>query len=109
MATRSQIDTIVHKIVTSSHPEKVILFGSHAYGQPNADSDIDLLVITESDLPRYQRVRDLKKCLRGSKEAVDLLVYTPLEIEKWKDVKTAFITTVMEKGVVLFPPYYFNL
>ena len=102
MATRSQIDTIVHKIVTSSRPEKVILFGSHAYGQPNADSDIDLLVITESDLPRYQRVRDLKKSLRGSKEAVDLLVYTPLEIEKWKDVKTAFITTVMEKGVVLY-------
>ena len=98
----SQIDTIVRKIVISSCPEKVILFGSHAYGQPTADSDIDLLVITESEIPRYQRVRELKKCLRGSKSAIDLLVYTPLEIEKWKDVKTAFITTIMEKGVVLY-------
>jgi uncharacterized protein len=102
MATRAQIDTIVEKIVSYSCPKKIILFGSHAYGRPTADSDIDLFVIAESALPRYQRVRDLKKCLRGSKEAVDLLVYTPLEIEEWKDVKTAFITTVMEKGVVLY-------
>jgi len=102
MATTALIDTIVHKIVTACRPEKVILFGSYAYGQPTQDSDIDLLVITESYLPRYQRVRELKRCLRGSKAAVDLLVYTPDEIEKWKDVNTAFITTVMEKGIVLY-------
>lgn len=102
MVTSTLLDSIVDKIVTACHPEKVILFGSYAYGQPTQDSDIDLLVITGSKLPRYQRARELKKCLRGSKAAVDLLVYTPDEIEKWKDVNTAFITTVMEKGTVLY-------
>ncbi len=102
MASRTQIDEIVHKIVATCHPSKVILFGSHAYGQPDENSDVDLLIVAESDLPRYKRGREIRKCLRGSKMAVDLLVYTPGEIEKWKDVKTSFITTVMEKGIVLY-------
>lgn len=102
MASRAQIDEIVQRIVTTCHPQKVILFGSHAYGQPDEDSDVDLLVIAESALPRYLRGREIRKCLRGSKIAVDLLVYTRDEIERWKDVKPAFITTVMEKGIVLY-------
>jgi predicted nucleotidyltransferase len=83
------------------HPEKIVLFGSYAYGTPTEDSDLDLLIIKETELPRRMRGREVRKHLRGMKIAVDLLVYTNQEVEEWRDVNTAFITTVMGKGKVL--------
>ncbi len=102
MITSTQIDTIVKRIVENYQPEKIILFGSYAYGVPTEDSDLDLLIIKDSSLPRYKRGVEVRKHLRGLKVAIDLLVYTRQEIEKWKEVKTAFITSVMEKGKVLY-------
>lgn len=102
MITKKQIDEIVRRIVENFKPEKIILFGSYAYGNPSEDSDLDLLIIKDSNLPRYKRGREVRKYLRGLKVAVDLLVYTDEEVQKWKDVKPAFITTVTEKGRVLY-------
>jgi predicted nucleotidyltransferase len=102
MVTRQQIDTIVKRIAENCEPEKIILFGSYAYGVPSESSDLDLLIIKESALPRYKRGREIRRHLRGLKVAVDLIVYTRQEIEKWKDLNTAFITTVMNKGKVLY-------
>ena len=45
---RTEIETIVKQVVDAYRPEKIILFGSYAYGQPNADSDLDLLIIKEN-------------------------------------------------------------
>jgi predicted nucleotidyltransferase len=102
MITNAQIDTIVKRIVENYKPEKVILFGSYAYGAPSEDSDLDLLIIKDSSLPRYKRGIEVRKYLRGLKVAIDLIVYTQEEIDRWKEVKTAFITSVMEKGKVLY-------
>jgi uncharacterized protein len=102
MVTREQIEQIVNRVVTNYHPEKIILFGSYAYGEPKEHSDIDLVIIKDSNLPRYQRGREVRKYLRGMKVAVDLVVYTREEVEKWKHVKPAFISTVFEKGEVLY-------
>jgi uncharacterized protein len=102
MVTREQIDQIVKRVVTNYHPEKIILFGSYAYGEAEEHSDVDLLIIKDSELPRYQRGREVRKYLRGMKVAVDLVVYTREEVEKWKDVKPAFISMVFERGKVLY-------
>jgi len=61
-----------------------------------------LLIVKDSNIPRYKRGREVRRYLRGSKVAVDLVVYTKDEIQRWSNVKTAFITTVMEKGKVLY-------
>jgi predicted nucleotidyltransferase len=102
MVTKEQVDEIVKRIVENYRPEKIILFGSYAYGTPSEESDLDLLIIKDSNLPRYKRGREVRKYLRGLKLAIDLVVYTKEEIQKWSDVRTAFITTVMEKGNVLY-------
>ena len=102
MITREQINEITRRIVQSFQPEKVILFGSYARGNPTENSDLDLLIIKDSNIPRYKRGREIRKHLRGLKIPVDLVVYTKDEIHKWRLVKTAFITTVMESGVVLY-------
>ncbi|MBI3600315.1 MAG: nucleotidyltransferase domain-containing protein [Nitrospinae bacterium] len=102
MITKDRIDEIVKRIVENYHPEKIILFGSYAYGTPSEDSDLDLLIIKDSNLPRYKRGREVRRYLRGLKLAIDLVVYTKEEIQKWSDVRTAFITTAVERGKILY-------
>jgi predicted nucleotidyltransferase len=102
MITQNQINQVVDIIVKNIQPEKVILFGSYANGNPNEDSDLDLLVIKDTPEKRSRRGREIRKHLRGSKIPIDLLVYTPQEIEEWRDTKTAFITQVIEQGRVLY-------
>lgn len=86
MIPQEKINEVVERIVKNVQPEKVVLFGSYAYGEPYEDSDLDILVIKESVLPRHERVREIKKCLRGIKIPVDLIVYTPKEIDEWRGV-----------------------
>lgn len=96
------ISEVVHRIVEAVYPLKIILFGSYVYGLPEKDSDIDILVVMSSNLPRYRRSVPIYKALAGLLIPKDILVYTPQEIEEWSDVSQAFITTVMKKGKVIY-------
>jgi len=102
MITQEQINDIVIRIVDNIQPQKVILFGSYAYGKPDENSDIDLLVIKDTDVPANRRGREIRKHLRGLCIPMDILVYTQNEIDEWKDTRTAFITQVVEKGKILY-------
>lgn len=102
MITKSKISQIVKLIVKSIEPEKIILFGSYADGKPDENSDLDLLIIKDSKIPRYKRGREIRKYLRGTGIPMDIIVYTNEEIEKWKNVKEAFITQIISKGRVIY-------
>lgn len=98
------IQSVVNRIVEVCYPEKVILFGSYAYGNPSEDSDLDLLiVIKSSDKSRRQRNGEVRKHLWGMLSVPkDILVYTEAEIDAWKNVELAFITSVVKSGRVLY-------
>lgn len=98
----SLLQEVVRRIVESVDPEKIILFGSYAYGEPHEGSDLDILVVMDSDLPRYKRSVPIYRALAGLLIPKDVLVYTPEEIEAWKDVPQALITTVVNKGKVIY-------
>ncbi len=98
----SFISEIIHRIVEVARPLKIILFGSYAYDIPEKDSDIDILVVMSSDLPRYKRSVPIYRALAGLLIPKDVLVYTPEEIEEWSGVPQSFITTVMRKGKVVY-------
>ena len=103
MIGKDQIIEIVKRIVDSYKPEKIILFGSYAYGTPKKDSDLDLLIVKESSLPRYKRAREIRKHLWGISEIPkDILVYTQKEIDDWKEVEEAFITQVVKYGKIIY-------
>jgi len=102
LITKDQINQVVETIVQNVHPDKVILFGSYANGNPGEDSDLDLLVIKDMPQKRYQRGREIRKHLRGAGIPIDILVYTPREIEEWHDTKVAFITRIIDHGQVLY-------
>jgi predicted nucleotidyltransferase len=82
------------------HPDKIILFGSYAYGTPNEDSDVDLLVIMPASNQHTQAVRILWRL--AAPFPLDLLVRTPKEM-KWRlEEGESFTTTIVTKGKVLY-------
>src|SRR5690554_2901430 len=98
MITQDQINNVVDIIIKNVKPDKIILFGSYAYGEPHKDSDLDMLIIKDTDDARNKRAREIRKYLRGIKIPIDIVVYTNAEVEAWKDTQSAFITRVMQKG-----------
>ncbi len=98
------ISEIVDKIVANYQPKKVILFGSYAYGEPTEDSDVDLLIIKDTDKRPIDRWMEVKKLLRDNTKRfpVSPLVYTEKEIEARKALKDFFIEEILEKGLVLY-------
>ena len=93
---------VVRRILTIGSPIKIVLFGSHAKGTARPDSDLDLLIIEESDLPRYRRSGRYRRVLCGVFPAKDIVVWTPQEVEEWKTVPNAFISTVLAEGKLLY-------
>ena len=102
MNGKENISEIVNKIASGYNPEKIILFGSYATGNPNEDSDLDLFVIKDTDLPRPQRTVLVRKMIYGSMIPIDLIVYTPKEIEESKENKFGFVYEVLNNGKTLY-------
>ena len=95
-------EVIVDRIVSVVHPEKIILFGSRARGTGRLDSDIDLLVIARSEQPRYRRAAPIYGVLSDILAPMDILVYSPQEVDEWSRVPQAFVTTAVRQGTVLY-------
>jgi len=93
---------IVRRIVVTAQPQKIILFGSRARGDARADSDFDVLVIKESNEPRYRRSVPLYVALADVPAEVEVLVYTPEEVEEWRQVPQAFVTTAVREGTTIY-------
>jgi len=102
MIGQDKISDIVKKIVTGYNPEKIILFGSHVTGNPDENSDLDLLVIKDTDLPRPQRAVEIRKMLYGVMIPIDLVVYTQTEIDESKDKSYSFVYEVLKTGKTLY-------
>ncbi len=102
MITDNEINQIVNTIVDNVNPDKVVLFGSYAYGEPDKDSDLDIVVIKDTEDDRRNRARKIRKHLRGIKIPIDIVVYTNAEVEEWRNTKSAFITQVMQNGRILY-------
>jgi len=94
---------IKDKIVKEFSPEKIILFGSYAWGNPTDDSDVDLLIVKKSKKPRIERTQEMKKFLWRDKVPMDLLVYTPEEIAKSiNENQNLFIEDIVRNGKILY-------
>ena len=95
-------DEIVRRIRAVAEPERIILFGSYARGEEGIDSDIDLFIVFDSDLPRYKRAVPFYQALSGLGVAKDIVVYTPAEVEEWKTASCSLVATVLREGIVLY-------
>jgi predicted nucleotidyltransferase len=99
---QEKIALIIERIVSGYDPEKIILFGSYAFDNQNPDSDVDLFVVKESEMPRPQRAVLLRKMLLGTGVPLDLVVYTPQEVEKSQNIAYSFVNEVLKTGKVVY-------
>ena len=100
--TDALLSEAVERILAVGSPLSIVLFGSRARGDSRPDSDLDLLIVEESGLPRYARSPRYYHALTGLFPAKDILVYTPAEIEEWSGVPNAFVTTALREGRTLY-------
>lgn len=105
MVSQAEIQNLVNTLVEIEHPQKVVLFGSYARGTAHEDSDVDVLVIVkDATISRLKRMQAVRRQL-GKYDfnfSKDILIYTTAEVEDWKNVSQAFITTAMKEGRIMY-------
>ncbi len=102
MIDSNKINEVVTRIANRFNPERIILFGSYATGKPNKDSDLDLLIIQETELPMHKRGLDIRLSLIGTMIPIDVLVYTKTEFEEEKKKRYSFLSSAIKNSKVLY-------
>lgn len=96
------LSEVVRRVLRVGTPHRIVLFGSWARGEARPDSDLDLLIIEHSELPRYRRSTRYRMALMDLLPDKDIVVWTPQEVQEWAQVPNAFITTILAEGRVLY-------
>ena len=97
------LETATQRLVAEFQPEQVWLYGSHAWGIPHDDSDVDLLVVVpDSDETPIRRSQRAHRCLRGLRMPKDILVETRQEIDRVKRFKTSLENIILTRGRRLY-------
>jgi predicted nucleotidyltransferase len=94
------LQEIVRRIVEVAHPERIILFGSAARGEMGPHSDVDLLVV-KSGAHRRKLAMEIYRNLPGVGCAVDVVVVTPEDIERYGDCPALIIEPALREGRVV--------
>ena len=101
MLEQAILDDIIRRIVEVAQPEKIILFGSAARGDMNRHSDVDLLIIKEC-ANRLELMGDIYMNLHGVGAAVDAIVVTPDDVERYKDTHALVIKPALREGRIVY-------
>jgi predicted nucleotidyltransferase len=95
------IDQVVQQIVEEFKPQKIILFGSYARGNPRPESDVDLLVVMETQDKKRKQALEIRHRL-GVMFGLDLVVYTSKQLKKRVEMGDWFLRDVLKEGKVLY-------
>ena len=102
MVSINQIENVDKAIGEHINAMSVFLFGSYSRNQAGENSDVDLLVIADSDLPRHKRSRHIHLMLKPYPFPMDILVYTPEEVKKESEFEISFISRALREGRKLY-------
>ena len=102
LAQDAVLTEIVQRLVRAIDPERIVLFGSRASGQAHAGSDYDILIVKTEPDPTRRRTGPLYHHLWGIPASVDLLWFTPEEVEAWSEVRQHVATQAVRTGVVVY-------
>jgi predicted nucleotidyltransferase len=97
------LDQAIERLKAEFQPEQIYLFGSHAWGAPHEDSDVDLMVIVrESAEKAIRRMQRAHRCLRGLRMSKDVFVQTREEFDRCKDLRASLQHQILERGRKLY-------
>jgi predicted nucleotidyltransferase len=92
----------VSRLARALGARRIVLFGSRARGEARLDSDYDLAVIAESDLPWYERERQAYRALRGMGLPIEVVVLTSAEMARERDLPGSITQAIEREGKVLY-------
>jgi predicted nucleotidyltransferase len=98
----ANLDDAVKRIVDQFHPAKIILFGSHARGSARPDSDVDLLVVMDVKESKRRQAVEIDLALADRTFPLDVIVVTPAEFERYRDVVGHILYPAVRDGKVLY-------
>ena len=98
------LSEVVEKLKKEYKPQRIILFGSYAYGNPTEDSDIDLLILKNTNKRRVDRFVQVKRIIYNPKCKIPIspLIYSPEELEERLRIGDGFIEEIILKGTILY-------
>lgn len=102
MITTQQLEELARRIGEGFPARRVVLFGSHAAGAATSDSDVDLLVVAETRLPRRKRYGAVRRMLADFPAAFDIFVETPEEYDRSCSVVNTVAYLAAKNGRVLY-------
>jgi len=98
----STAEQIAERIAQQLNPKRIVLFGSRARGDDRPDSDVDLMVEMETSLPPAERMREVHEVCGNRAVPLDLVVFTPEEVARWRNSMYSIIGAVEREGRVLY-------
>jgi predicted nucleotidyltransferase len=98
----SAIQAVVRLIAEKFNPERVILFGSYAYGRPRQESDVDLLVVMETKMREREQRLEISRALSPRPFPLDILVRTPRQLKERIVMGDFFLSRIVAQGRVLY-------
>lgn len=93
-----KLQDIVRRIVEVAHPERIILFGSAVRGKMGPNSDVDLLVVKRGQFDQGRLTGDIYLSLHGAGEAVDVILVTPEQVERYRNTHCLVIAPALREG-----------
>jgi uncharacterized protein len=96
------VDEITRRIVATAHPQRILLFGSMARGQFNADSDLDMLVIVRGPVHRRALAQEIYKNLHGILTPVDVVVATEQDVQQHGQAIGSILRPALREGKVIY-------
>jgi uncharacterized protein len=97
----SVIRELIAQISEKFRPQRIILFGSYAYGDPRPESDVDLLVIMDTPLREPQQALQIRQYINPL-FGVDIIVISPSRLELRLKLGDSFLREITEKGLVVY-------
>jgi predicted nucleotidyltransferase len=104
LQARRDLERLLRKLVAGYAPRQVYLFGSHAYGEPDEHSDLDLLIVKETDKTPFQRRVEVGRIVqdRSRRTPIQPLVITPQELDERMQMGDPFLIEIVEQGELLY-------
>lgn len=102
MLSAFDIDQLKERIAQAMKPDKIFLFGSYAENRATDDSDVDLVVVMDSELPLHKRNVALKRLFPQRSFSLDAFVFTPLEFDRYKDIPGTIVYNATHHGKLLY-------
>mgnify|MGYP001560838858 FL=1 len=99
---KKEVERLSERIKNDYRPEKIFVFGSFARGKITADSDVDFFIIKKTAKPRSERQREVSRLLIDRQIPVDILVFTPSEVERRKKMGDFFVIDILKTGKLIY-------